>query len=550
MKKHAYKIISFMRSSLVPVAATAVFFSITFFFQPVDAFRFPIEDPNISVNWDNTIKYSTFYRLQDRNDFLISNINTDDGNRNFKKGFVSNRLDLFSEFDAVYRTDKASVGIRASGAAWYDTIYNSSNDNDSPRTANQVSVAKNEFTKDTRNLMGRDAELLDAFIFGRTKIGEGGLFNARVGRFGQVWGETLFYGANGIAGTMAPVDANKALSSPGTTFKEIIRPVGQVSLDYQVVPELAFNFFYQYQWQPTLLPAAGSYFSTADMLFTGGERLLIVPGIPGVGLSRADDMTPSNNGQFGAAMRFSLFGRPEVYGLYVVRYHAKTPVVYTSPATLKYTQVFPENIWAFAASASRTFGDVNLGAEVMYQTNNPLSNSPVAVGPGIPADNGDNPRYAVGRTFHANLSGIWILPRTPLFAEATIMGEVGYNRLLDITRNDNMLNPITTTDAWGFTVVFTPTYRQLLSGLDLSVPISFAWSPAGKSAVSASSFGAVDDGGTLGVGLKFTYEQVWIATLQYTNFLGSATGDVAATGSFNQAKADRDNISFSIQRTF
>jgi len=533
-----------MRSLLVPVAATAVFSVLIFSFQPVYAFKLPVENPKISVNWDNTIKYSTAWRLEDQDEALISDMNMDDGDRNFDEGIVSNRVDLYSEFDAVYREGMSkSFGIRFSAAAWYDTIYNSSNDNDSPLTANSTSVAHDEFTGATRNLHGRYAELMDAFIFAQTLVGSGGNLSARIGRFAQVWGETLFMGANGIAGTMAPVDGVKALSVPGTTFKEIIRPVGQVSVDYQVVPDLTFNFFYQFEWEETRLPAAGSFISNADFLFEGGERVLLGPGF---GLNHGEDMEASDSGQFGMAMKFHFQDRPETYGLYAVRYHSKAPCVYGYPVAGIYKKIYPEKIWAFAGSASRTFGDVNLGAEVMYQTNVPLaSNAPSFVFPGMKADNGDNPLYAVGKTFHANLSAIWMLPRTPLFNEALFMGEVGYNRRVSTTKNENELDPDTTRDAWGFMVLFTPTYRQVLvSGLDVSVPISLQYSPMAKSSANAVAFGHVNNGGTLGAGLKFTYRQVWIGSLQYSKFLG------ANTGAFSQSKADRDNISFSIQRTF
>jgi hypothetical protein len=57
----------------------------------------------------------------------------------FKRGVVPNRLDLLSEFDVAY---KQSYGLRVSAAAWYDTVYNRSNDQDASARANQSSVAQ------------------------------------------------------------------------------------------------------------------------------------------------------------------------------------------------------------------------------------------------------------------------------------------------------------------------------------------------------------------------------------------------------------------------
>ena len=86
----------------------------------------------------------------------------DDGDRSFNKGVISNRLDLFSEFEVTY---KNNFGARVSAAAWYDTIYNRSNDNNSPSTFNQLSVPYNQFTTTARDLDGRKAEILDGFVF-------------------------------------------------------------------------------------------------------------------------------------------------------------------------------------------------------------------------------------------------------------------------------------------------------------------------------------------------------------------------------------------------
>jgi len=55
----------------------------------------------------------------------------------------------------------------------------------------------------------------------------------RAGQYALQWGETLFFGANGIAGGQAPVDVIKALSVPGTQFKELIRPTEQLSASIQ-----------------------------------------------------------------------------------------------------------------------------------------------------------------------------------------------------------------------------------------------------------------------------------------------------------------------------
>lgn len=61
----------------------------------------------------------------------------------------------------------------------------------------------------------------------------------------MIWGESLFFGANGIAGGMAPVDVVKAQSVPNTQFKEITRPVNQLSGTFQLTDDVSLGAFYQ-----------------------------------------------------------------------------------------------------------------------------------------------------------------------------------------------------------------------------------------------------------------------------------------------------------------
>src|SRR5260221_8881009 len=140
-----------------------------------------VGNPDVELRWDNTVQYSAGIRAESRSATLTevaappasgsgpNALNGDDGDRNFKRGgLISNRVDLLSELDLVYRKD---YGLRVSAAAWYDFVYNRSNANDSPGTNNSLSVPYNEFTEATRNLHGRKAEVLDAFIFGAGDVG-------------------------------------------------------------------------------------------------------------------------------------------------------------------------------------------------------------------------------------------------------------------------------------------------------------------------------------------------------------------------------------------
>src|SRR3979490_1681929 len=54
---------------------------------------------DVELRWDNTVKYSTAFRLGDRNPKLLADLNADDGDRKFAPGIISNRFDLFSQLD-------------------------------------------------------------------------------------------------------------------------------------------------------------------------------------------------------------------------------------------------------------------------------------------------------------------------------------------------------------------------------------------------------------------------------------------------------------------
>ena len=296
--------------------------------QAAQAFEIDTGVPDLHWRWDNTLKYSAAWRVQGRDDNVSGpsaanlNPNLDDGDRNFHRGMISNRVDLLSEMDVKYQ----NVGARVSAAAWYDTIYNRANANDSPATANPFSVPHDRFTNATRDLQGRKAEFLDSFVFGKFSPGDT-MLNLRAGRFTQLYGESLFFGGNGIAAAQTPVDIIKALSVPNSQFKEILMPVGQLSANWQVQPQLSLGAYYQFEWRASRLPASGSYFSFGDFPGDGGERLLAgAPLIPGGGPAaffRGNDLNARNSGQAGAQIKFKL-ADPE-YGLYLARFHDKTP---------------------------------------------------------------------------------------------------------------------------------------------------------------------------------------------------------------------------------
>jgi hypothetical protein len=504
------------------------------------AFEVPTSDEDLKIRFDNTVKYSLAKRLQSPSAVLTADVNQDDGNRNFKKGaIVSNRLDLLSEFDVKYR----DVGLRLSGAGWYDAAYKGRNDNDSPFTSNSASVAHDQFTAGTQDIHRSKLELLDALVFGKAELGDM-LLTGRLGRHTLLYGESLFFGGNGIAAAQAPLDIAKLLSVPNTQFKELMRPVPQASAQLQVNSNLSVGGYYQFRWERDRVPAAGSYFSGVDILDKGGERFLLGPGFA---LTRRADREAGDSGQWGLQARYRPEGRDVEFGAYAVRYHSKSPVVWLDIPAGQYSMLYHEGIRAAGLSASTTVGDVNVGVEVSARTNMPL----VSVAGSTQSVDG----YPVGKTVHAQLSWIALLHASPMWQGGTFMGELAYHRVMSVTRNEAALDPNGTRSASALRFVFTPQYYQVFDGIDIGVPIGLGYGLSGRSLVQHPGFSA-ERGGDFSVGISGDYQKVWKFSLSYTTFFGKADNALTPPNSptpaysYKQNLKDRDYVSLSFQHTF
>lgn len=521
------------------------------------AVEFETANPDFKARWDNSFKYSTAFRLKDRAPGLVGDANTDDGDRNFGKGLISNRVDLLSELDLSYK----DAGLRVSGAAWYDTVYNRGNDHDAPASASQSSVAYNDFTGATRKLHGKKAELLDAFVYSRFDLA-GKQANVRLGRHTVLYGETLFFGDNGIAGGQAPVDVIKLLSVPGTQFKELLMPVNQVSGQVQLTPNVTVGGYYQFEWRANRIPGSGSYFSGADYVGTGAERFFAPGSFAHVYFDRAADIKPKNSGQGGLQLRFRPESEIAEFGLYATRYHDKDFNLYLSPSAAPalpsigtYQHAFGQDIKAYGASVSTTLLGANVAAEVSTRRDAPLVSDPVvAFGAGNTAATA---AYAIGNTAHANLSAIYVLNGSPLWDGGAVLAELAWNRRLSISKKAGALDPNTTRDATGMRLLFAPEYFQVRPGVDLSLPIGLGYAISGRSSTGVKFAGGAEHGGDFSVGANFDYRKKFKFGVNLVHFFGGAGTFISSNTPpqstillYRQVNKDRDFISFSLQSTF
>ncbi|MGH6890105.1 MAG: DUF1302 domain-containing protein [Rhizomicrobium sp.] len=505
------------------------------------------------LRWDNTIRYTAAFRLFAYDDRVVADPNGDDGDRNFAPGPISDRLDWISEFDL----SRGPFGVDVSAAAWYDTIYHGTNANDSLQTFNPYSVPHNRFTRSTEELMGEDADLLNAFAYGTFDAGEVPV-SFRIGRHTLLWGESLFFANNGIAAGQAPVDAIKAASEPEAEANEVYLPVDQVSATIQPRPDLSFSFYDQFEWRRTRLPASGSFFSDADFLDAGGERIVVAPGQY---LYRTPDQPASASGQYGAAMHLTLDDTD--YGFYAIRFSAKEPEIFLQssagpPGNVQsvgnYWLVFPQGIEAYGASFSTYIGASALAGEFSLRRNMPLVSQTLfalpggggdgygfaRVAPEGPADAQayDVLSYAVGDTLQAQLSTVSTLSPGRLWQAADLSAEIAANELLNVTSGAAELDTARNRFAVALRALFEPHYYEVLPGLDLSVPLGLGYGLVGNSSVDSSMS---DNTGDMEIGVTATWRTVWVGSLTFTHYIGAPD---------RQPFADRDFVSLSVERTF
>jgi hypothetical protein len=452
------------------------------------AFEIEMGDFDLKLRWDNTVKHSTAFRVDDRSPRLAStsvggpnNINQDDGDNNFDK-------DLFS-----------------------NDVYH-----------------------------GRgDAEILDAFVYGRFPVGDN-MGTVCLGRHTLLWGESLFFGANGIAGGQAPFNVVKLQSVPNSQIKEKARPTVKLSVALPLSDSMSLGAYVGYEWEKARLTPASTYLSGSDVL--EGERILAGPV---ENFERASDLKPSDTGQYGIQLRWYVPSLDSDLGLYTIRYHATGPSnVWTylngvPPALTadKYYWVYHEGIRAYDSSIATSVGDWSLAGEISYRQNTPLTIPPTI---GVHTDFDNNPGYAVGETAHAQFS--WLASLCPSFISrgASSTGEIAWNTRVSVDKNKEMINPNADKSAEGLRMVHTPTYRQLFSGADVSpsVGLGYTW---GKFSALGNAFG-VDRGGNL---------NQWQGSLNNLTYFGPEGSRLDNNNAqFTQALKDRDFISLSVSTTF
>jgi hypothetical protein len=354
----------------------------------------PLEFGEVTGSFDTTLTLGAQFRVQGRDPDLIgranggraNSINGDDGNLNYGKGLTSFVARATHELSLSYQN--FSTFVR--GTYFYD-FKNAERDNTDFR----------DLTKAAQLRVGRDIDLLDAFVRGEFALGETARADIRIGNQVLNWGESTFL-QNGV-NIINPLNVS-AVRVPGTEVREALLPIFAASGNFAFTENLSAELFYQFRWKKTEPEAAGTFLSNNDFAAPGGNGVYLGFGDPRVPdnlrstrtaitpfgslVPRGIDDKPKDGGQFGIALRYfaSQLNDTE-FGFYYVRYHSRLPVISAqtgrsqtlsplSPIDFatdsRYLVEYPEKQDMIGVSFNTSIGTVAVQGEYSFKKDQPL----------------------------------------------------------------------------------------------------------------------------------------------------------------------------------
>jgi hypothetical protein len=513
-------------------------------------------NPDFQLRWDNTIRYNLGIRAQGKEGALSKSPTQQIGDNKFDRGdVVTNRVDVLSEMDLVYKED---YGARVSAAGWYDNAYRNDNATGISQwnSVGYPNAYNNGHYTGTVNRYynGPSAEFLDAFVFGKFDVGDVPV-RFKAGSHNLYWGESLFSFVHGVSYAQGPVDIRKATATPGTEAKELFLPLTQISFQSQVTDALTVAGYYQLEWEPSRLPEGGTYFGTADFVYSGNT--VFPTGAPFFG----DRDKPGNTGAWGTMLKWRSDALDSTFGFYYREFSDTLPnlVSYGDGYALKYAK----DVKLYGMSLSKQVGSASVGAELLRRENTALTSVAGA------------PDFARGDTWHALLNTIMVFGATPIWDASTFQGELAYSRLDKVTDNRQYYNekgnPLcvdqhggkggaedgcATRDNLGLQMSFTPTWYQAMNGIDVTLPVTYGVGLYGSSPVSN---GGNKGAGNYSVGVGLDYLALHQLTLAYNGFFGPITTQYSPVVNENVTSTssgstpllrDRGWVSLTLKTTF
>jgi hypothetical protein len=526
------------------------------------AFQIDVGLPDGVLRFDNTVRYNAGWRMEERDQTLGDTWALQGGEYKFDKGdLITNRVDLLTEFDFVYRK---SHGFRISAASWYDAAYNDKVEGNPAYQAAGLGTAypNNTYTPAVARYYTHSGEFLDAFVFGRVTLGADMPLDAKLGRHTVIYGEALFTPIHGASYSQGPVDFRKALATPGVEAKELFLPLNQLSAHLQVNDELSLNAQYFLEWKPYRIYEGGTYFTFADPFFQGGTNFL---GIPFNGdVTSGPDAIPKDRGNWGFNAKWSPGWLNGTAGLTLRRFDDKVMGVVSPGGTFsELHNAYAKDVKLAGLSYATQLSGVSIGSELVYRRNTALNTAFGSAG------------LARGDSLHFLVNALAYIGKTPLFDSSTLLAEITYSKLQKLqpgtAANFSHVDhncPVggkdagcSTDTAWGLSVSATPTWFQAFPSVDLTMPMSFSTGLKGNSPVP---FGGNEGSGQWSLGVGADVKGKYKFDLAYTDYFGDYTAgpntfagvpgigpnQMAYSNGGNALLKDRGWLSFTFKTTF
>ena len=308
--------------------------------------------------------------------------NSDDGDLNYRKGStVSRVLKGYLDIDA----SQGGFGAFARIKAWRDFALI----NDAVPWGNSVNTYDVDHALSDRGLPTRSrfsgVVLEDAYLKDRIEVW-GHTLEARLGRQTLTWGDPLTIG--GGLNSLSPVDM-AAARRPGAVLEETRIAVPSLFARFDLTRTTSVEFFQQLGFEPSALPACGSFYSTSDYMVNGCNRIYVGSGsdrsspyIESTGVSR-----PHAGGQFGIAFNHRAEPLSTDFGLFAAQYHSRTPFISfiktTNPGNVPvlpgnpdgnthFFLEYPESIRMLSLTFSTRIPNTTFAGEVTYRANQPI----------------------------------------------------------------------------------------------------------------------------------------------------------------------------------
>ena len=565
--------------------------SLTSLFVPDTSFAFQFESKQLTGSLDTTVSVGTRFRIQESSGALIDRhnggsaqnaLNSDEGNRHFDKGLVSAALKFTHDLELNYQ----NYGSFIRASYFYDPIVN----------------RKDHLTKEAKARVGKDFDILDAYVFGQFSPINKNL-EIRLGNQVINWGESTFIG-NGI-NIINPIDVSR-FRVPGAEIREALMPTPIAWASQEITDNISVEGFYILKFNHTEIDPLGSYFSTNDVVSDGADHLVAGFGmadetgtIPGSGIPtgtffipRKNDVDARDSRELGAAIRWFAPSINETeFGAYVINYHSRLPIgsfiagtVGGPPKTASYFVEYPENIHMAGVSFNTLLpvGGIALQGEYSYRSNMPLqiefteaamaSTHTQTTGMEVASqlgsfNEGDTihgyKRYKVGQ---AQMTATKIFSRNNPFKANSwvILTEVAMTQVYNLPEKSELRFEAAGTNlparediavagtvipkqdggyaddfSWGYRLMTKTVYNNVINSVNLSPRLIFAHDVRGTTPGPGGNF--IEDRKAVTLGIEASYLQSWTIDGSLTKFFG-------AEG--HNPIADRDFVAMSIKYGF